>query len=522
MSADGGTTAGGLSVTTESGTVRGIRDGDVRSWRGIPYAAPPVGDLRFRAPSSPVPWQGVRAATDFGAAAPQSKMFTALGIGVRGVRYQRRDEDCLTLNIWAPDIADADGPLPVMVFIHGGAYILGSSATPLYNGRDLARRGVVLVTINYRLGALGYLDVSAFATPEHPFDSNLGLRDQIAALAWVQRNIAAFGGDPSNVTVFGESAGGNAVTTLLAVPAAAGLFAKAIAQSSAPSLTLHADHARAFATEFVEILARSADASTASATPAEMLAGASVGQLAATMSTLSAQIGKQMPGLQPWGPCVDGDLLPVDPMDAADAGTLTQVPVIIGTNRDEGTLFTKLWDILPSTPSRISRMFDATDVAAAQRVLAAYPGFPDTDHGAQIAGDAVFWAPTIEFADVISAVTPTYVYRYDYAPMTMRVSGFGATHVSELFAVFGFYRSFAGRSLSTIDRRKSLRVTDDVQSRWVAFARSGIPGEQWPVYQTQTRIVRVIDDRSYLVSDPRADVRQAWRGYVGYRGGITA
>ncbi|NLE78118.1 MAG: carboxylesterase/lipase family protein, partial [Rhodococcus sp.] len=194
-----------MLVRTTDGPVRGRRVGGLRAWRGIPYAAPTAGPRRFRAPAPIEPWSEVRECTEFGDAPPQAKSYTALRPG----KYQPTSEDCLTVNVLAP--AHDDGTKrPVMVYIYGGAYIMGMSATGVYNGSALVRRGdVVYVSFNYRVGTLGYLDFSRYSTPERPFDSNLGLRDQVAALEWVQRNIAAFGGDPDNVTLFGESAGGN-------------------------------------------------------------------------------------------------------------------------------------------------------------------------------------------------------------------------------------------------------------------------------------------------------------------------
>jgi len=195
-------------------------------WRGIPYAQA----QRFRAPMPPSPWSGVREANDFGPVAPQDRKGQFLGpkpnIPI--------SEDCLSINVIAPPGDARD--LPVMVFIHGGAYSVGSAREIPHLGEVLVRRGdVVFVNFNYRLGALGYLDFTSFATPEHPIESNLGLRDQVAALEWIRDNIAGFGGDPANVTLFGESAGANAVTTLLTVPRARGLFARAIAQSPPPN-----------------------------------------------------------------------------------------------------------------------------------------------------------------------------------------------------------------------------------------------------------------------------------------------
>ena len=214
-----------------SGTVEGFTRDGVNRWRSIPYARPPVGPLRLRAPQPVEPWPGVRYCHGFGYCAPQQRMYTILALG----KYQPMSEDCLTLNVVTPKRA-ADHPLPVMVFIHGGGYIMGSSATPIYDGAALARRGCVYVSVNYRLGALGCLDLSSLSTNDITIDDNLFLRDLVMALRWVRDNIAVFGGDRDNVTIFGESAGAHAVATLLAVPAAKGLFAQAISESPAAGM----------------------------------------------------------------------------------------------------------------------------------------------------------------------------------------------------------------------------------------------------------------------------------------------
>ncbi|MCW2554183.1 MAG: para-nitrobenzyl esterase, partial [Mycobacterium sp.] len=199
-----------IRVTIDSGVIEGFTADGVHRWRSIPFASPPVGPLRLRAPQPVQPWPGVRYCHGFTYCAPQQRRYTLLGVG----KYQPMSEDCLTVNVVAPERPSVtDEPLPVMFFIHGGGYILGSSATPIYDGASMARRGCVYVSVNYRLGALGCMDLSALSTPEHPIDDNLFLRDLVMALQWVRDNIAVFGGDPDNVTIFGESAGAHAVAT---------------------------------------------------------------------------------------------------------------------------------------------------------------------------------------------------------------------------------------------------------------------------------------------------------------------
>jgi para-nitrobenzyl esterase len=242
----------GLSIRLADGVVRGVTNGGIDSWRGIPYARPPVGALRLRAPAPVVPWAGERDASRFGNISAQFHRNLRTGLpSLRG-----SSEDCLTVNVHAPSVGSQSSSLPVMVFIHGGGYSAGSSREFSEQGQSFIHAGpVVYVSFNYRLGPLGYLDFTRYSTPDRGFDSNLGLRDQVAALRWVRENIAAFGGDPSNVTIFGESAGANAVTTLMATPAADGLFVGAIAQSDPVDAVYYPDETAKWAAEYVDILA---------------------------------------------------------------------------------------------------------------------------------------------------------------------------------------------------------------------------------------------------------------------------
>src|SRR5882757_1006035 len=292
-------------------------------------------------------------------------------------------EDCLTLNVVAPE-EPSDGPLPVMVFIHGGGYILGSSATPLYDGAALARRGCVYVSMNYRLGALGCMDLSSLSTPENPIDDNLFLRDIVMALRWVRDNIAVFGGDPDNVTIFGESAGAHAVATLLAVPEAKGLFAQAISESCAAGLVRSADMAAEYATKFAALLgARKDDGARAvmAARPAELVDA---------FERLIIAGQREMLGAFAAGPTAGSDYLPLDPVDAMRDGKAHRVPLIVGTNAEEARLFGRFIKLLPMTEPMIERLLAGTEPAERERITAAYPGYPDPAACIQFGGDFAF------------------------------------------------------------------------------------------------------------------------------------
>jgi para-nitrobenzyl esterase len=448
----------------------------------------------------------VRYCHGFTYCAPQQRRYTLLGVG----KYQPMSEDCLTVNVVAPERPSVtDEPLPVMFFIHGGGYILGSSATPIYDGASMARRGCVYVSVNYRLGALGCMDLSALSTPEHPIDDNLFLRDLVMALQWVRDNIAVFGGDPDNVTIFGESAGAHAVATLLATPAAKGLFAQAISESPASGMAGPPDVAAAFADDFVGVLGvepRDAAAAVMAARPRELVDA---------LDKVMSRGMTEMRGAFVVGPTFDTEYLPEDPVRAMRDGTAHRVPLIVGTNADEGRLFTRFLQLLPMTEPAIELLLADSDVEAKDRITKAYPGYPSPSACIRLAGDFAFGTAAWQIAAAHGIHAPTFVYRYDYAPRTFHWSGLGATHATELLAVFDVYRTrFGSLMTAAADRRSSRRVSNDVQSRWRAFSRTGVPGAGWPQYTPDQRAVMVFDRHSHLEYDPHADRRQAWEGFT--------
>ena len=507
-----------VRVTTRSGVVEGFTRDGVNRWRSIPYAEAPVGPLRLRAPQPVRPWSGVRHCHAFAACAPQQRMYTAVGLG----RYQPTSEDCLTLNITAPEHPDehADGgPLPVMVFIHGGALILGSSATRIYDGAPMARRGSILVSMNYRLGALGCLDLSSLGTAEHPIDSNLYLRDIVLALQWVRDNIAAFGGDPDNVTVFGESAGAGAVVSLLAVPAAKGLFRQAIAESPPAGMTRSREVAAIIAEKFAALLgARPADAAHAlmAATPAELVNAVDALAAVPTLNTYGAFAVGPAYGTHDG---VEDDILPQHPREAMRSGSAHPVPLIIGNNADEGRLFTRVLPLLPTTENRIEALLAGSGAATRDRIIEAYPDYPAPKACVRIGGDFTFASSLWEVVEARAAAPgphlPTYVYRYDYAPRPLHWSGLGATHATELFAVFDVFETRVGAALTLAgDRKSARRVSRNVQTHWREFARTGAPGADWPMYTADERAVLVFDRRTRVEIDPHSARRDAWTAFT--------
>jgi para-nitrobenzyl esterase len=449
----------------------------------------------------------VRYCHGFGSCAPQQRRYTVMGVG----RYQPMSEDCLTLNVVTPEKRH-DEPLPVMFFVHGGGYILGSSATPIYDGAALARRGCVYVSVNYRLGVLGCMELSSLSTPDHPIDDNLFLRDLVLALRWVRDNIAVFGGDPDNVTIFGESAGAQAVTTLLAVPAAEGLFARVISESPASGMVSSAAASARLAEQFAGLLtARGQDATRSAAAALKTLSPAQLGR---ALEELIRRGMTDMPGAFPVGPTHDTEFLPTDPIEAMADGTAHRVPLIVGNNADEGRLFTRFLPLLPTNESMIEKLFADADPEHRERILSAYPGYPDSAACVRLGGDFAFGSATWQVAEAHSRHTPTYVYRYDYAPRALRWSGLGATHAMELLAVFDTYHTRYGSMLTAVaDRRSARRVSRDIQTRWREFSRTGVPGSGWPAYRPEDRAVYVFDTRPRVEHDPDADRRLAWEGF---------
>jgi para-nitrobenzyl esterase len=505
-----------VRATVGTGIVEGFTRDGVHRWRSIPYAKPPIGPLRFRAPRPAEPWRGVRYCHGFSNCAPQQRKYTITGLG----RYQPMGEDCLTLNVVAPEIppgADQDRPpLPVMVFVHGGAYMLGSSATVLYDGAALARRGCVYVSVNYRLGALGSLDLSSLSTPDITIESNLFLRDLVMALGWVRDNIAVFGGDPDNVTIFGESAGGQAVATLLAIPAAKGLFQQAISESPAAGMVRSQDIAMQFAQRFADIIGpRRHDAASA-------LMQASPDRLVDALDALIADTGHDALGAFPVGPAYGDDYLPLDPVEAMASGTAHRVPLVIGNNAEEAKLFTRVLKLLPTSEPLIEALLAGAGQDARDRITAAYPGYPGSAACVRLCGDFAFNSAAWQMADAHSRYAPTYLYRYDYAPRTLNWSGLGATHGTELLAVFDVYNGKFGSLLTAAgDRSSALRVSRDLQSRWRSFSRTGVPGDGWPAYEPAERAVMVFDRRSRVEFDPDLDRRTAWQGFSLTGGSAT-
>ena len=519
-----------LEARVTGGVVRGVREGAILVWRGIPYAAPPTGLRRLRAPAPVIPWGDVRDASEYGAVAPQARSRRLRGPGLSALRA---DEDCLTVNVSAPAHDTGGPPLPVMVFIHGGGYSGGSSHDFSGQGAGfVSSERVVYVSFNYRLSALGYLDFTRYSSGERRFENNLGLRDQVALLEWVQANIAAFGGDAERVTVFGESAGGNAVTTLMATPSARGLFAGAIAQSPPPDAVYPPDLTARWAAEYVALLrevmrlreqrdAASADvtaervAGAATATPQQLLTDATADDLVEASVALQVRTPDAYIGAFCFAPVVDGDLLPERPFVAFREGHAHRVPLIIGTNDREGTIFRGRVDILPRSERRIDGLFAAAPGASRQGMRDAYPDLPARRPAADFGGDYGFWYPSTRVADTCSRHAPVWSYRFDFAPRLLKLVGLDATHGVEMFALFDRTDVPLARAMTSLGGNEEYAAAGErMRQHWLAFAETGSPGPEWPRYDEQTRSTLVIDTSDRIELDPRSERRRAWEAFA--------
>jgi para-nitrobenzyl esterase len=447
-----------LRLRTDAGEIEGVFEDGLRVFRGIPYAAAPVGELRWRAPRPHVPWSGVRAAYEFGAACPQAPS--------KDVKHFDMSEDCLTLNVWAPANRPARG-LPVMVWLHGGAFETGASKMPIYDGANLAHKGVVMVTLNYRLGVFGFFghpELDEEAKAEGVPTANYGLLDQVAALEWVKRNIEAFGGDASNVTLFGESAGGISVLALMTAPPARGLFHKAIVQSGggrwiAPALTVASG-------KFLSAHAFGEKAAGAFGLPPKT---AIAGLRSKNWEELFERL--RLPELSDHTPFIDGQLLTQQMEPAFLHGDAAYMPMIVGANSYEGVLLRKALHVSKEDVMR----------AAGPQLNALYSLYPPqllmtdgflADH---IWGDAHFVEPARMIArDVSRAGQTVYHYAFDFQPPLFRLIG-GSPHGLEVAYALGNLRRIVPFPLTLVMHRHNFEVSRLMTLYWTNFAKTGNP-----------------------------------------------
>lgn len=493
-------------VETTNGPVRGRFEASlVQAFKGLRYAAPPVGPLRFRPPQPLEKWTEVVDADRFGNAAIQS-----LGQGDAPFD-EKYSEDCLFLNVWTRDLK---GKMPVMVWLHGGGFSTGAAGRPTYWGDHFARDGVVLVSVNHRLNVFGFTQLPDSWGPEYASSGLAGMLDIVAALEWVKANIAKFGGDPGNVTIFGESGGGAKVSLLLGMPSAKGLYQKAIIQSGAALNAAPRAYATALGGALTDVLGvRAGDVAGLAAVDTQKIFAS---QESAVQQVRSLEAAGFLTG--GFTPSIDGKALPRGPFTPEAAAMAADIPLIIGTNKDEGTMFAMRG---PGTPEPTEADFEnrvrsaypdkADKMIAALR--AAYPTYSPGDLITAMTGNQMFWVDTIKLAErKLRQSAPLWMYRMDWE--TPALGGrLKAGHAVELSFVFNTHeniRDFVGPGDGPA------RMAAQMHSAWVAFAKNGTPQAPaipaWPQYDLARRQTMIFNLESRVEADPHADMRRLMVG----------
>jgi para-nitrobenzyl esterase len=472
-------------LQTPSGVLRGTTSHGVRSFRGIPFAQPPVGSLRFRAPIKARPWPGILDATKFAPAAMQVDS-----------SLKSKSEDCLYLNIWTPESAGPTAKLPVFVWIHGGGFTGGTSFAPIFDGTQFAQAGIIVVTVAYRLGVFGFLDVEPLLGSAYKGSANNGLRDLIASLEWVKDNIAAFGGDPSRVTLGGESAGAKLTDVLMGVPSASGLFSQMISESGGAERIQTADSAKAVALGFAKVFGNAP------------LTTAPAADLIATQETFIAA----WPMHFPLRPEIDGVLIPRLPVQTIASGSIKGKRLLIGTNRDESAAFIGPHPLKDPTAANLGNIPLARFDPIFAQYKQLYPGMTAEQLRIRAVTAEEYWIPSLRVAEAqLKGGGSAWMYRLDLAPATGTMKN-DAYHAEDL----GFVWDKLGKDLAETPSAPALAT--EIHAAWVAFLKGSVPAAAglpaWPEYRGSDRKTMVFDATSTIEDRPMEKEMRLWDGVL--------
>jgi para-nitrobenzyl esterase len=474
-------------VSTPSGKLRGEIADNIRIFRGVPFAEPPIGPLRFRAPVPAKRWKGTRAATAFSAAPFQPNQPKIL-----------QSEDCLYLNLWAPT---GKGPFPVFVWIHGGGYTGGQSFAPIFDGTVFAQQGILVVTVAYRLGVFGFMDLAPLLGPSYADSANNALRDLTTALEWVHANVAAFGGDPTRVTVGGQSAGAKATAALMAIPQAARLFQSAISESGGGERVLTLDQATDIAHTYGSLWR---DTHPQAASSFSDLLTASPASLIATQSRVIAASKLHFP----FRPETGGPLLSKRPTDLVAASSSTGKRLLIGTNRDESASFIGPHPATDPTSQDLGNLDLTRFNQVFAQYAALYPDMPESQRRIRAVTAEEYWVPSVRLADAFSRTGgDTWMYRLDYAEATGAQAG-EAHHSLELGLVW--------EKLDRIEANDPAAppLSQQLHQAWVAFIQGQAPTApnlpSWTKYNPDTRPTMILSAQSHIEDKPNDAELQLW------------
>lgn len=495
-----------MVVKTAYGEVEGFEEEGIYKWLGVPFAKPPVGELRFRRAQAPDPWEGAWPCKKF---ATRPIQFAAPPDAAD--QGSPEGEDCLYLNVWAPgEETRSKAKSPVIIWIYGGAYHAGETCNPGYDLSSFAKHGVVGVSIPYRLGPFGFY---LLHESSDRFDSNCGFSDIVAGIKWVHDNIEAFGGDPDNITVCGESAGATMVYCAMATPALKGCFAKAIAMSGLP--TDPSSHgAQRIATDMLfELLGL--DGSDPKSV--EALADMPVDTIRDAVRVVFLTSGQHHAGIPLVGPTVGDDLLPKHVWESIAEGSAEGVSLIAGTCHDEGTLFVRS-GLSPATWEAMDEMFRVNGYEGyAERVRELY-GDDERTAAEGVARDKMFWAASVKTALAQTAHAPVYAYRYDFVPAKSAAAGLGAQHTSDIVPSLDIHRE--GSLYEGTPEDAEARIHYFMHGAFLSFCRFGDPGTPlplfWERFEPERRATMSIAEECHIEYDPHRNLYDFWEGIELY------